>query len=167
EIVIEAELDEEENRALLAALQTEVEPSGEINRGQLVSTMAHIRNLERKARRDGVELSADQLTQLVSEGLAGRLSDDDIKTITEAALNSDRGMSEAVGHIKSAVTPNRKGRPDAPAREPEPEPSDDVKPPSEEEVSGPEALEAPEAVNDDDATNGTVNANGKGRPAAA
>lgn len=166
EIAREAELAEEENDAILAALQTEVEPSGELNRGQLVSTMAHIRNLERKAQRDGVELTEEQLTELVREGLSGHLTDDEIKGITETALNSDRGMSEAVRHIKNAVPPNGKGRKDSS----EPEPSEDTQPPSEEEVPSPEI---PDGDDEDNAVIGTAsakgngNGNGHGRAAAA
>jgi len=159
EIAFEADLTEEENAALIAALQTESEPSAELNRGQLVSTMAHIRNLERKAQRDGVELTDEQLTELVREGLSGHLSDDEIKAITEVALNSDRGISEAVGHIKNAVPPSGKGRRDTP----EPDPSEDIEPPSEDEVPGPEASD--EA--DEDDANVTAASNGKGRAAAA
>lgn len=160
EIALEAELSKEDNAALRTALQTEAEPSGELNRGQLVSTMAHIRNLERKARRDGVDLTTEQLTELARAGLSDHLSDDEIEAITEAALNSDRGMSEAVGHIRNAVTPNRKGHRDTP----EPDPSEDTEPPSEDEDPVPEV---PDEAEEDDAVKVTMSSNGRGRSAAA
>lgn len=104
----QARLDEEAHDALLAALQTEPRAFDQLNRGQVVSTMAHVRNLQRQARRDGIELTDEQLTQLVKEGLSGYFSDEEIEAITEAALNSGRGMSEAVGQIRNAVPPQGK-----------------------------------------------------------
>lgn len=158
QIAFEAELAEEENDALLAALQTEAEPPGELNRGRIVSTMAHMRNLDRKARRDGVELTAEQLTALVKEGLSGHLSEDEIKTITEAALNSDRGMSEAEGHIKHAVSPKGKGRQNTSDREP----SEDVEsPPKDDDSSSQDSNEG------DGGDAALVAGKEKGRPAAA
>lgn len=133
---------------LLAALQTEVEPTGELNRGQLVSIMAHVRNLQRKAERDGVELTDDQLAELLKEGLSGHLSDDEIEAITDAALSSDRGMSEAVARIKNAVGPKGKGRQN------EQEPGDD-------------SANVTAASKGNGGGNGNGNGNGNGPPAHA
>lgn len=123
EIFREVELAQEDVAALLDALQTEPEPSGALNRGQVVSTMAHIRNLQRKAQRDGVELTDEQLIQLAREGLSGHLSDEEIRAITEAALNSDRGMSRAVGHIRNAVNPKKNTESPSDGEDPDPESS--------------------------------------------
>lgn len=121
EVIANSDVSMEDRHALVGAI--EAEPHAELSHGQIVSSLAHVRNFGRKAEKDGVELTPELITEFVIEGYAGQFDEDALAAIVEITLSSDRGMSEAVHLVKAAAAKQPDNAPDDDSKDANPKAS--------------------------------------------